>query len=338
MIDHQRHDQMLAFLDATDWCGSKPRPLAGDASNRRYFRAKNKAGHDAVIMDSPSAQGEDIKSFLQIAHYLSGIGLSAPEVFSSDPGSGFILLEDLGDQLFAKWLGVSSEDEVELYRAATDVLIAIAYADLPSGVEPYDANTMGALAGLAGTWYAGSEESTLEITKACKTTLINCPPSRPTTALRDYHAENLLWLPDRKGPARVGLLDFQDARIGHQAYDLASLIKDARRDVGGAAQEIAVRWFAEEMSIGLSDLAHAIAAQGAQRNLRILGVFARLSLRFGKPQYIDLIPRVWRNLMEDLKHPTLEELKRTVVSALPEPTNHQLNDLRERCGTIPVHA
>ncbi len=153
---------------------------------------------------------------------------------------------------------------------------------------------------------------------------------------RDYHAENLLWLPERDGAARVGLLDFQDAAAGHPAYDLVSLLEDARRDVTQATVAAAKAHYLALTGFDPAQFDLAYAAMGAQRNLRILGVFARLSLHFGKPGYVDLIPRVWDHLRTDLAHPSLAELRGLVQAALPDPSVAKLQELKDRCGTVPT--
>jgi aminoglycoside/choline kinase family phosphotransferase len=152
---------------------------------------------------------------------------------------------------------------------------------------------------------------------------------------RDYHAENLLWLPGRAGTARVGLLDFQGARSGHPGYDLISLLEDARRGVGEAARIAAVRRYLDTTGIEAASFEAALAALAAQRNLRILGGFARLSMHFAKPHYVDLIPRVWQHLQRDLSHPALAALTRA-TAPLPPPDPAILQRLKDLCGTVPT--
>ncbi|MEO1705198.1 MAG: phosphotransferase [Pseudomonadota bacterium] len=322
------------FLATTDWHSAEVTPLAGDASNRTYFRLLRSGHAPAVLMDSPPEKGEDVRPFVSVARHLTSHGLSAPRILASDEAEGFLILEDLGDALYARVLEQNPAREEELYVAAIEALVELHSAS-PLPVAPYDAQTMGPLAGLAAQWYAGQPERAAELSAATQEALLAQEKPERVLALRDYHAENLLWLPNRSGAARVGLLDFQDARMGQRTYDLASLLKDARRDVSPATQAAATDAFASLTGISRETLLASMAAQSAQRNLRILGVFARLSLHFGKTHYIDLIPRVWRNLQDDLSHPALSRLRGTVMRMLPEPTPHLLNDLKARCGTIP---
>lgn len=325
---------MADFIATTDWSNAQVRPLAGDASNRRYMRLHRGDGTTAVLMDAPPEKGEDIRPFVQIALHLQAAGLAPPAVFAKDEEQGFLVLEDLGDGLFARHLESHPQDEITLYRAAVDVLLKLADAPAPAGVGPYDAQTMAALAGLAGTWYAGNSDAAQRIEDAAKAALTACPEAAPVLVLRDYHAENLLWRPDRVAPLNVGLLDFQDALMGHPAYDLASLIKDARRDVTPKVQEAAIAHYVAQSGWDRATLDHALAAQSAQRNLRILGVFARLSLAYGKPGYVDLIPRVWAHLLDDLTHPALTDLRAVVQKTLPTPSAALLADLASRSGTM----
>ena len=327
---------MRAFLDRTDWAGGVPRTFTDDASNRRYFRVTSAQGRGAVLMDAPPDRGEDVRPFVTIAQWLRAQGLSAPEIYADDLGAGFLLLEDLGDDLYARVVKREPTLEPALYEAAVNVVVALAQTP-PPPLAPYDAPTMGPLAGLAGQWYAGSAEHGHGIYSATQKARSGQPGAPQVKARRDYHAENLLWLPDRKGTARVGLLDFQDARAGHPAYDLASLLHDARRDVATPLQRAMVERFAKAMGWPKDDVTRAVAVQGAQRNLRILGVFARLSLHFSKPHYVDFIPRVWRNLNEELSHPALSDL-RAVEAELPKPPRMHLESLKSRCGTIPTQA
>jgi aminoglycoside/choline kinase family phosphotransferase len=153
--------------------------------------------------------------------------------------------------------------------------------------------------------------------------------------LRDFHAENLLDLPDRAGVAAVGLLDFQLAEMGQPAYDLISLLQDARRDVSPEIPPAMMRRFAGATGSTEASVTAACAALGAQRALRILGAFARLSLHYGKPGYVRLIPRVWGQLRENLAHPGLQDLAAVVDRMLPPPGDAILQTLVDKCGTIP---
>ncbi|MEM6477642.1 MAG: phosphotransferase [Pseudomonadota bacterium] len=235
------------FIDASDWANAPIAPFTGDASNRRYFRLVSAAGRRAVLMDAPPGKGEDIAPFISIAAWLRDLGLSAPALYAEDRANGFLLLEDLGDALYARAAKKGGMPERAAYLAAMDVLVSIARAQMPKAVAAYDTEAMAPLAGLAGTWYAGDDDLAKAVSAATAGALDALPSAKTTLVLRDYHAENLIRLPERAGAARVGLLDFQDARLGHPAYDLASLLHDARRDVPEEVQRALLQGFATAM-------------------------------------------------------------------------------------------
>jgi aminoglycoside/choline kinase family phosphotransferase len=153
--------------------------------------------------------------------------------------------------------------------------------------------------------------------------------------LRDYHAENLLWLPDRWAEARVGLLDFQLAQMGQSGYDLVSLLQDARRDVRPETEAAMIARFCKAKGIDPAAFAPTYATLGAQRALRIIGIFARLCLKGGKPGYVQLIPRVWGQLLRNLAHPALAPLAALCRDLLPEPTPATLQRITAQCGQTP---
>lgn len=328
-----------AFLQTAGWGQARRTPLAGDASNRRYERL-TLGGRSAVLMDAAPERGEDVRPFRRIARHLRGLGLSAPAILAGDEAHGFLLLEDLGDDLFARVVARRPDLEDTLYAAAIDVLIALHDHPAPADLTPYDAPVMADMAALALDWYLPGATGTTTARRAEFHALIadlcrTHAPGTPVLIQRDYHAENLLWLPDRQGTARVGLLDFQDAMAGHPAYDLVSLLQDARRDVPAAVQEAMIQRYIAATGGEEGTFRTACAMLGAQRNLRILGVFARLAMRDGKAHYIDLIPRVWGYLQDDLAHPALAPLAGLLADLLPAPTAHRLQRIKAQCATIP---
>lgn len=329
-----RHDLADRFLSGTRWAQAQRRSLAGDASNRRYERLTDPAtGQTAVLMDAPPEKGEDVRPFIRIARYLRALGMSAPDLLAEDPEAGFLLLEDLGDDLFARVVINHPGLEPGLYAAATDLLADLHHAQTPD-VPLYDTGLMTDLAALAfSKYHAGlTGEPTADLERQFadlfRPILDAHAPETPVLILRDYHAENLLWLPDRQGVARVGLLDFQDAMLGHPAYDLVSLLQDARRDVPKEVETEMVARYCTVMGCNAEAFAAGYAVMGAQRNLRILGVFARLGMDLGKPHYVDLIPRVWNLLQRDLAHPALAPLADFLRDTLPAPDPARLNRLR----------
>ena len=332
-----RHALAEEFLQSTPWSAARRDPLSGDASNRSYQRLVDGTRH-AVLMNAPPERGEDTRPFVHIATHLSAIGLSAPRILAQDTTNGFLLLEDLGDDLFARVVAADPTKETPLYEAATDVLVHLHRADLLPGLVPYSPQVMVDMAALAYDWYlAGATgrdaDAKATFTAAFRPLLEQHAADQSVLIQRDYHAENLLWLPGRDGVARVGLLDFQDAMAGHPAYDLVSLLQDARRDVSPATEQHMIAHFIRQTGHDEPAFRAAYSLLGAQRNLRILGVFARLCIRDGKPGYIDLIPRVWALLMRDLEHPALAPVAGLIAAALPAPSTEILQRLKSQCVT-----
>ncbi len=323
-----------ALIAQTPWANATRAPLAGDASNRRYERLTDPAtGRTAVLMDAPPDRGEDVEPFVRIANHLRAVGLSAPEIYAEDNQNGFLVLEDLGDDLFSRVLTKDPSQERRLYEAATDVLLHLHVAPilpLPS----YDPTLMTELAALAFTKYAqavlGDHDADARERFELRFADILLQETSGTKVVvqRDYHAENLIWLPEREGVQRVGLLDFQLAMLGHPAYDLVSLLQDVRRTVPPGIEMQMVNRYIAASGMDDHDFRTAYSVLGAQRNLRILGVFARLATDYGKPHYVDLIPATWAHLMRDLEHPALIPVAGILRDALPEPTAENLARLK----------
>lgn len=336
-----RETLISTFLSSAGWSDANRAPLAGDASNRRYERLARPTGEKAVLMDAPPERDEDVRPFIKIAKYLSGLGMSAPQVFASDETNGFLLLEDLGDDLYARVIAADASVEAELYGAAVDALVSLHGVHPPADLAPYSAELMSEKAALAWQWYLrpadksyGEKADLFE--RRFETILAQFDQKSDVLIQRDFHAENLIWLPSREGNAKVGMLDFQDALVGHRAYDLASLLQDARRDVAPKLEQQMIDRYLAKTGLDNGAFLAEYHLLGVQRNLRILGVFARLSLHFGKASYVDLIPRVWGYLERDLAHPAAANIREQVLSDLPAPTPDHLQKLRDLCGTVPT--
>lgn len=333
-MTHDRAGLATAFLHHAGWAAADRRHLAGDASDRRYERL-TLAGRSAVLMDAPPGQADDPAAFVSIAHHLRSLGLSAPEILAQDLAHGFLLLEDFGDALFARVIAADEGLETPFYLAATQVLTCLQAATPPAGLTDLSPADWAEAAAMALDWYrrpiVGDTGDRAGLVAALRDTLGTWADGPRVLILRDYHAENLLWLPDRQGLARVGLLDFQLAQMGQPAYDLVSLLQDARRDVTPQTVRAAQAAFIAESGRSETDFAAAYAAFGAQRALRILGIFARLCLRDAKPGYLRLVPRVWAHLQQNLAHPALASLARICASDLPSPTEARLKTLEKQC-------
>ncbi|WP_425044995.1 aminoglycoside phosphotransferase family protein [Primorskyibacter sp. S87] len=328
-----RAQRAQALISACGWRSARRTPLAGDASNRKYERLTlPDGGGSAVLMDANPEKGEDVQPFIDITEHLRNAGLSAPEIFGQDPEAGFLLIEDLGDDLFARVIERDSSLEPLLYQAATDVLLHL-HANPAPRLESYNPTLMTDLASLAYTKYADAvgpvePDNLTRFQNRFEDILVQSVRGKQVLIQRDYHAENLIWLPNREGVARVGLLDYQDAMSGHPAYDLVSLLQDARRDVSAPVELGMTAHYIRASGADEHEFLTAYAVLGVQRNLRILGVFARLSLEYGKPDYVDLIPRVWGHLVRGLEHPVMAPIADLLLAELPQPTEDVLRRLR----------
>lgn len=322
-----RNRQIEIFINALGLSDAERSKIAGDASFRKYERLVHD-GKSYVLMDSPPDK-EPVDAFMAVDRELVRLGFSAPKILHADEVHGLLLLEDLGDDLYNRVLKRTPESEMELYLPAIEVLAELHRAPLELSLPPYDETAYMRELALMTDWYFPqflSPEQLAELQKEYERLwvelLARLQPLKPVLVLRDYHADNLLWLPERTGSARVGLLDFQDALLGHPAYDLLSLLEDARRDVEAGTQEAMMQAYCE--LAGISDVEafrRDYAIIGAQRNLKIVGIFHRLNRRDGKAHYLDYIPRVIGHLKTDLAHPALApvaQLLRTVDAPIAE--------------------
>lgn len=296
-----------AFLEANGWGDGALLPLAGDASFRRYFRVVA-PGRTAVLMHAP-ADKEDSQPFIDVAGHLNRLGFAAPKIMASDMEEGLILLEDFGDARMREVVDAAPESEARIYRDAV-TLLGVLHRSGAGDLPAYTMSEYLREARLFTEWYAPALNLNVDETgfdaawEKVLEPLVNL--DEPVTVLRDYHAENLMLLEGRHGIGSLGLLDFQDALAGHPAYDLVSLLQDARRDVPRELEENMLTHYRVTNPVACGpefDAAYAIL--GAQRNVKILGIFTRLWKRDGKSRYLSYQARVWRYLERDLRHPAL---------------------------------
>lgn len=357
-LSQMRREERARFLEGAGWGDALARPLAGDASTRSYERLE-RAGARAILMNAPPKAesaacppeagamerralgynalarlaGPNLHAFLAVDDALRGLGLSAPEVYAADPALGFALIEDLGDALFARAIPAGADEET-LYTAAIDALLRLregapqAPKNEHYAMLAYDRIAMEAEIALLIEWYwplrkneAAPSSLAADYFAAWAPVLDRLSPPA-VMVLRDYHAENLLWLPEREGAARAGLIDFQDGLVGQGAYDLVSLLEDARRDVSPGVAEAMTRRYCEGAArLGAFDeeaFRRDYAILAAQRNAKILGIFARLVKRDGKPRYLDFLPRVEAHFRRDLARPALAPVRRFFAQRMPE--------------------
>lgn len=342
----ERLRAIMGFLDASPpWSGARVSYLQGDASARAYARL-DAGGQRAVLMDQPRQPdgppirdglpysriahlAEDVRPFVAVQGALRDAGLSVPEIYATDLERGLIVLEDLGDRVFGREMETTSQ--AELWRAATDALVVLHGIEVPDVLPLPDGSVhrvpdqdRGALeieSELLLDWYwpavkggPAPDDARAEFHGIWAGIFDRLLAMPQRWILRDYHSPNLMWLPERSGVARVGILDFQDALKGPAAYDLVSLLEDARVDVPADIEDALFVYYCAERrerdpAFDKDEFAFAYAALGAQRNTKILGIFARLAKRDGKPLYLRHIPRLWRYLERDFAHPDLSPLK-----------------------------
>lgn len=309
-------DGIDQFLATAGWGGAEVEPLAGDASFRRYFRIR-KGEKSAMLMDAPPPN-EDPEPFLRAAKWLDANNLRAPHILAEDAARGLVLLEDFGDTRMREYVDAWPNDEREIYRTAIDALVGL--HRLPPGpFLDYSLSEYMREAKLLTEWYCpaqGLKVDAAGYAKAWEDVLSQMlPRQRPgVCVLRDYHAENIMLLGSLD---HQGLLDFQDALNGHPAYDLVSLLQDARRDVSPELETEMFDYYVEQAGAGADFLAD-YARLGAQRNAKIVGIFVRLWKRDGKPKYLGYIPRVWALLERDLTHPALAPVARWFDANIPK--------------------
>jgi aminoglycoside/choline kinase family phosphotransferase len=346
-----RIPQVRSFLDQTGYGEVPRRRMEGDASTR-VFERLILDDHTDVLMNAPRrADGppvrngkpysaiahlaEDIVPYVALAQGLRDRNLSAPTILQADLDHGFLVMEDLGNERIVA--GDPPAPIAERYEAAVDLLISLHRRKLPerlpvaSHVEyhlpHYDIDAFLIEAELLLDWYLTASQAKVadrvrdEFVGLWREALKPAIEAPPTWVLRDYHSPNLLWLPDRESVARIGILDFQDAMMGPPAYDVASLLQDARVDVPESLEVALLSRYARarlyDQRFDAPAFARLYATLAAQRATKILGIFARLNRRDGKPQYLRHIPRLLRYLERSLAHPDLAPLRAWYAANLP---------------------
>ncbi|MEY3833772.1 MAG: hypothetical protein RLZZ130_1250 [Pseudomonadota bacterium] len=301
------------FLTRHGWNDANISPVAGDASFRRYFRVNSATRGKAILMDAPPPH-EDPQPFLDIAQYLTGHQFRAPEIYGTDLTRGLVLLEDFGDRRMREHLDDHPEYEAEIYRAAIDTIVRL--AGTPAAhAQPYDMATYLREVQLLTEWYMpamGLSCDANAFDQMWVDALAPLASCQNVTVLRDYHAENIMLLDD----GEQGIIDFQDALVGHPAYDLVSLLQDARRDVRPELEADMLAYYLTAANPGPDFDAH-YALLGAQRNTKIIGIFTRLWKRDGKERYLSFLPRMWGLLERDLAHPALANVKQWFDTHIP---------------------
>ncbi len=313
----ERKPLLTDFINSNDLGGYLQQELPRDASKRRYIRMIG-SDEELILMDAPPAH-ENVADFIKIAKHLRNLGLSAPEIYAEDVENGILLLEDFGDNSFNKILAYGSSEQ-QLYQDAIDVLIDLHNNKdaINIDLENYNLDKYQTEASLLTQWYLPeingakwTKTGNQEYQSAWEDIYNNLPEQPKTLVLRDYHVDNLMVLKQRGRPENCGLLDFQDALIGSPAYDVVSLLEDARRDIDDKLrQKMLKRYFT---GMGYNDDQKKIFNQwyvmlAAQRHAKVAGIFIRLFRRDRKKHYLKHIPRVIDMLSNHLENPLLKPL------------------------------
>ena len=297
-------------------------PIKNDASFRKYFRVDKK-----ILMDADPNLGEDVGSFININHVLREFKLNVPEIFTIDKENGFLLLEDLGENIFSQIL--NSENEEQLYKQAIEVLVEIYKKDLNkfsnfTFLEKYSVEKLQDESQLFIEWYLKkylkiniTDTDIKDFKDIINKIFNNLDTKFEKLVLRDYHVDNLILQKSKLGLKQVGILDFQDAVLGSSSYDLISIIEDVRRPISKDLKNILIKYFIDLTGYDPNQLEKELAFYSVQRNLKILGIFSRLNLRDNKSKYMQYNDNAWKYIESNLNNPTMSDLKVWLKKILP---------------------
>jgi hypothetical protein len=303
-----RAAQIAAFLTRAGWQDARQTPIAGDMSPRRYSRLANGV-QTAVLMDADSP----MHTFVTMTEWLRTAGFSAPAILAAQPGDGLLLLEDLGTTPVKSLLLTQPDCATGIFDGCIDLLLAIRALHTPDLGKP-DAETLVAWTELADQHYPGIQPDRLTAFRTIlRDTLETALQSPASVSLRDFHTENLMWLPDRSAHLRLGLLDYQDAFLTHPAYDLMSLLTDARLPIRRQLREDTIARYLARSGDDPQSFRTAFDALSAQRNLRILGIFARAG------KHLDHLPTTYGYFRAALENPVFDTVRADALAAIPAP-------------------
>ncbi len=316
-----RKEFLSKFLITNNIASSGMHLIESDASFRKYYRIK---GNKFLIMDAPHEKGESVQSFKRIDKILIGMGISAPVIYNIDEENGYILLEDLGDEKFSQIL--NKKNEHKLYQIAVNVLAHIYLESKKKEfnsqkISNYSINLLTEESKLFCDWYM-QEHCKIELTSSEKSNYQQILKkiynqlelNSSSLVLRDYHVDNLIFLKDRKGINQVGVIDFQDAVIGSNAYDLVSLLEDVRRPITIELKNKLIKEYVNATDCNLKELIQEMKFFSIQRNLKIIGIFSRLKYRDQKSQYMKLINSSWKFINLHLEESNFAELKSWILN------------------------
>lgn len=324
----QRNAIRDQFIKSHNIACNKLEAISGDASFRSYTRIYC-GSKSYILMDAPP-EHERTENFIYLSEFLIKNGFSAPKIYAHDTDNGFLLLEDFGDINLDVYIKRHLDQEHDAYHKAVELLNKLHTIAPPTDIALYSNDILLNEAELFNEWYL----PLIGQTKSHKYSILwneyikNLSRElEPVVCLRDYHAENIMWLDEREGVNKIGLLDFQDALIGSPAYDLVSLLEDARRDVSEDIYHAMIGFYSSShKGLNEHELLNDLALLGAQRNLKIIGIFSRLWLRDKKPQYLKYIPRVWKYLERDIKHPMMADLVKLLDQLAPKELRQKIHE------------
>ena len=317
-----RINQINNFLKSNQIENKSLIPIKNDASFRKYFRVNKK-----ILMDADPNLGEDVSSFININNVLREFQLNVPEIFSIDKENGFLLLEDLGENIFSQIL--NSENEERLYKQAVEVLVEIYKKDLNkfsnfNFLEKYSIEKLQDESQLFIDWYLKKylkinivDTDIKDFKNIINKIFNNLNAKFEKLVLRDYHVNNLILQESKLGLKQVGILDFQDAVLGSSSYDLISIIEDVRRPISKDLKNILIKYFIDLTEYDSNQLEKELAFYSVQRNLKILGIFSRLNLRDNKSKYMQYNDNAWKYIESNLNNPTMSDLKVWLKKILP---------------------
>lgn len=317
-----RINQIEGFLKSNQIEIKNLIPIKNDASFRKYFRIDKK-----ILMDADPTLGEDVSSFININNLLNEFQLNVPEIYSIDKENGFLLLEDLGEDIFSKIL--DNKNEEKLYKQAIEILAEIHKKDLNEfnySILPkkYSIEKLLQESQLFIDWYLKkflkldiSKTEIKDFSDIISKIFSSLEPKLEKLVLRDYHVDNLILQSSKVGLKQVGILDFQDAVIGQSSYDLISIIEDVRRPITKDLKTRLIDYFVDLTGYDLNNLKNELAFYSVQRNLKILGIFCRLSIRDNKPNYMSYNNNAWIYIESNLNNPIMKDLQNWIKKILP---------------------
>jgi aminoglycoside/choline kinase family phosphotransferase len=313
--DIVKQDEINHFIISAGFEQFRISCIPGDASRREYYRVVT-LNQSYILMDA-SADFESVSPFINMDNFLLNSGIRAPVIIFADLSKGLVLLEDFGVNSFTKYLQKNHDRELELYNAATDLLIRTYRIKADLKLPVYNNVLLNKELQIFNDWFVKSRTHAAihsrmkgELFQIFDRLYKQLGDLKPVLVYRDFMADNLFWLEKGSGDQRVGVIDFQDAVIGSPAYDLVSLLEDARRDVAQPIVKNCIERYLKGLpEIEKKSFEESYAILGVQRNMKIVGIFHRLHTRDKNSKYLNYLPRVWQHLNNNLKHPILSDLK-----------------------------